>query len=123
MMTDSETAGGLERMKIDTRDKGDVKVVRVEGKLDTNTTPEAERRLGEALEQGASKILVDFEDLDFVSSAGLRILLATAKKLGARGGALRVCSLNETVRDIFDISGFSTLLRVFDNEQDALADF
>ena len=110
-------------MKIDINDAGDVKVFRFGGKLDTNTTPEAERQLGEAVDQGATKILIDFEDLDFVSSAGLRVLLATAKKLGARGGALRVCSLNETVRDIFDISGFNTLLRVFDGAQDALADF
>jgi anti-sigma B factor antagonist len=110
-------------MKIDMEDKGDVKVVRFEGKLDTNTTPEAETALSQAVEHGAGKILIDFRDLDFVSSAGLRILLATAKKLGARGGALRVCSLNETVRDIFDISGFSTLLRVFDDEQEALAGF
>ena len=110
-------------MKIDMQDKEDVKVARFEGKLDTNTTPEAEAQLGELLERGATKILVDFKDLDFVSSAGLRILLATAKKLGSRGGALRVCGLNETVQDIFDISGFSTLLRVFDNEQDAMADF
>jgi anti-sigma B factor antagonist len=104
-------------MKIDLQDKENVKIVRFEGKLDTNTTPEAETALNLAIEQGASKILIDFKDLDFVSSAGLRILLATAKKL------LRVCSLNETVRDIFDISGFSTLLRVFDDEQEALAGF
>jgi anti-anti-sigma factor len=110
-------------MKIDMHDKEDVKVVRFEGKLDTNTTPEAETTLNQAVEQGASKILIDFKDLDFVSSAGLRILLATAKKLGTQGGALRVCSLNETVRDIFDISGFSTLLRVFEDEQEALVDF
>ncbi|MHC4079781.1 MAG: STAS domain-containing protein [Planctomycetota bacterium] len=110
-------------MKIDLQDKENVKIVRFEGKLDTNTTPEAETALNLAIEQGASKILIDFKDLDFVSSAGLRILLATAKKLGAQGGALRVCSLNETVRDIFDISGFSTLLRVFDDEQEALAGF
>ncbi|MHC4910777.1 MAG: STAS domain-containing protein [Planctomycetota bacterium] len=110
-------------MKIDMHEMAGVKVVRVEGKLDTNTTPEAELRLNEAVDQGASKILIDFENLDFVSSAGLRILLSTAKKLSARSGALRVCGLNETVRDIFDMSGFSTLLRVFDNEQDALADF
>ena len=110
-------------MKIDIQDNENVKIVRFEGKLDTNTTPEAETALNQAVEQGASKILIDFKDLDFVSSAGLRILLATAKKLGAQGGALRVCSLNETVRDIFDISGFSTLLRVFDDEQEALIDF
>jgi anti-anti-sigma factor len=123
MMADPAAAEGQQSMKIDVQDAGEIKVVRFEGKLDTNTTPEAELRLGEAMDQGASKILIDFEDLDFVSSAGLRILLATAKKLGARGGALRVCSLNETVRDIFDMSGFSTLLRVFDSAQDALADF
>ena len=110
-------------MNINMQDNGAVKVVRFEGKLDTNTTPEADTALNLAIEQGASKILIDFKDLDFVSSAGLRILLATAKKLGAQGGALRVCSLNETVRDIFDISGFSTLLRVFDDEQEALAGF
>ena len=76
-------------MKIDMHDKEDVKVVKVEGKLDTNTTPEAEARLGEIVEEGANKILIDFKDLDFVSSAGLRILLLMAKKLGSRGGALR----------------------------------
>jgi anti-anti-sigma factor len=110
-------------MKIEIHDKENVKIVRFEGKLDTNTTPEAEAALNQAIEQGASKILIDFKDLDFVSSAGLRILLATAKKLGTQGGALRVCSLNETVRDIFEISGFSTLLRVFDDEQASMADF
>lgn len=110
-------------MKIDMHDKEDVKVVRFEGKLDTNTTPDAEVKLMAIVNDGCGKILVDFQKLDFVSSAGLRILLVTAKKLGTTGGSLRVCGLNETVRDIFDISGFSTLLRVFDDEQEALADF
>ena len=110
-------------MKISTREVDTVTVVHFEGNLDTNTAPEAEQRFNDLISAGATKLLVDFCELNYISSAGLRVLLATAKKLGAQGGALRVCSLNETVRDIFEISGFSTLLRVFDDEQEALADF
>ena len=110
-------------MIIETHAKDDVTIVQFKGKLDTNTTPDAETKLMAIVNDGCGKILVDFQKLDFVSSAGLRILLVTAKKLGTTGGSLRVCGLNETVRDIFDISGFSTLLKVFDNEQDALAGF
>jgi anti-anti-sigma factor len=53
----------------------------------------------------------------------LRVLLATAKKLGGVGGDLRICGLNETVSEIFEISGFSTILNVFPSEAEALADF
>ena len=110
-------------MQIETFDQANVKIVALIGKLDTNTAPEAETSLMELVEQGHQRILIDFTDLDFVSSAGLRILLLTAKKISATGGALRVCSLNETVQDIFDMSGFASLLQVFDDQQNALADF
>ena len=68
-------------MNIDVQDNDDIKIVHFDGNLDTNTSTEAEKRLGEMVDQGASKILVDFKDLNFISSAGLRVLLATAKKL------------------------------------------
>ena len=110
-------------MQIETFDQPNVKVVALIGKLDTNTAPEVETSLQELVEHGHDRILIDFTDLDFVSSAGLRILLLTAKKLSRAGGALRVCSLNETVQDIFDMSGFASLLQVFDDQQTALADF
>jgi anti-anti-sigma factor len=61
--------------------------------------------------------------LDYISSAGLRVLLATAQKLQAEDGALRVCNLNETVQEVFDISGFSTILSVFKTETEALNEF
>lgn len=110
-------------MNITLKEKDGVAVARFEGNLDTNTAPEAQERLDEVVDQGTSKVLVDFEALDYISSAGLRVLLATAKKLRGSGGNLRLCGLNETVNEVFEISGFSTILNVFPSENDALSGF
>jgi anti-anti-sigma factor len=61
--------------------------------------------------------------MEFISSAGLRVLLATAQELQKAGGELRVCNLNEEVNEVFDISGFSTILMVFKDESEALQGF
>ena len=110
-------------MKITTKDINEVKVVGFDGELDTNSAPEAESQLKQFVEQGVKKILLNFEKLDFISSSGLRILLVTGQQLKVAGGQLKLCSLNETVQEVFDISGFSTLLDVFQNEADALSGF
>jgi anti-anti-sigma factor len=97
-----------------------VTVVRCSGNLDTNTSADAHDHINKLIDDGASKLLVDFDKVDFVSSAGLRILLATAKRLNGSGGSLRISGLNEVVDEIFEISGFSTILDVFPTETDAL---
>jgi anti-anti-sigma factor len=108
-------------MEISTRDEGDTKVVTLNGKLDTNTTPAAENEINALLDAGASKLLINFEQLSYISSSGLRLLLATAKRLKGEGGDLRVCSLNEMATEVFEISGFSSILNVFASEQEALS--
>jgi len=105
---------------ITTRDEGDTTVVMLNGKLDTNTTPAAESEINALIDAGASKLLINFQQLSYISSSGLRLLLATAKRLKASGGDLQVCSLNEMATEVFEISGFSTILKVFPNEQAAL---
>jgi len=110
-------------MEITTRDVNEVKVVQIEGELDTGSSPDAQNQLDQLRGQGVKKILLDLTKLDFISSAGLRVLLATAQELKEDGGDLRVCSLNREVREVFDVSGFSTLLMVFDNEAKALTGF
>lgn len=110
-------------MQIDIKEMDGIKIVNFTGNLDTNTAPEAESQINGLLENGASKILVNFENLNYISSAGLRVLLATAKKMLATGGSLKVCSLNNTVQEVFDISGFNTILSLAANEADALAAF
>ena len=107
-------------MEITIRDQGDTKVVMLNGKLDTNTTPAVESEINTLLDAGANKLLINFEQLSYISSSGLRLLLATAKRLKGSGGELKVCSLNEMATEVFEISGFSSILNVFSSEQEAL---
>jgi anti-anti-sigma factor len=107
-------------MEFTISDHGNVKVILMTGKLDTQTSPDAERKIMDLIEAGALKIVVNFDGLDFISSAGLRVLLVTAKKLTGLGGAIRVCGMNDIVREVFEISGFDTILTVTADEAAAL---
>jgi len=107
-------------MDISTRTQNDVTLVALAGSLDSNTSPQAQQALDGILSGGAKKLVVDFTGLDYISSAGLRVLLGAAKRLKGAGSALRLFGLNETVREVFQISGFSTILAVFATEADAL---
>ena len=110
-------------MNIVIRESQDIRILAFEGNLDTNTSPDAESIINELIDGGAEKLLVNFEQLNFISSAGLRVLLATAKKLKFSGGLLRICGLNSTVHEVFDISGFIRILKVLGTEDEALSSF
>ena len=124
-LTDGAAADhpGGRLMDITTRAQGGVTIVKVAGSLDSNTSPQAQQALDAILASGARKVAIDCTALDYISSAGLRVLLGTVKRLGAAGGGLRLFGLNDTVREVFDISGFSTILAVFPAEAGALAGF
>lgn len=107
-------------MQVKVRDEGDTKVVMLDGKLDTNTTPTVEGEVNALLDAGAAKLLINFENVSYISSSGLRLLLATAKRLIREKGDLKVCSLNEMATEVFEVSGFSSILNVYATEQDAL---
>lgn len=98
----------------------DVAVVKLVGNLDTNTAPEAETVINSWLEKDSKKMVVDLEEAKYVSSAGLRVFLATAKKMTATGGTVIFCNPNEVVKEILDISGFSTILNIKDSREKAL---
>jgi anti-sigma B factor antagonist len=84
--------------------------VKVEGRLDTATAPELEKELEEVLGE-AEELVFDFEGLEYMSSAGLRILLATQKKMSAKGG-MKVTNVNDVISEIFEITGFSDILTI-----------
>lgn len=107
-------------MDITTRTRSDVTLIAFAGKLDSHTSPLAQQALDGILAGGGRKIVVDFTELEYISSAGLRVLLGTAKRLSGAGSALRLFGLNETVREVFEISGFATILAVRATEADAL---
>ncbi len=115
--------GGGRSMDITTRTQNGVTLVAFAGKLDSNTSPQAQQALDAILAGGARKVVIDFTALDYISSAGLRVLLGTAKRLTGAQGGLRLFGLNETIREVFDISGFSTILAVFATEAEALKGF
>ncbi len=110
-------------MEVSVKQVNGISVMRFEGNLDTNTAPQAQEQIDQLIEGGSAKVLINFEKLNYISSAGLRVLLTTSKKLKASSGDLKICGLNETVQEVFDISGFSSILSVVATEEEALAAF
>ncbi len=110
-------------MEVTVKEVNEVSVLSFEGNLDTNTAPQAQAQIDQLIDGGSVKILINFDNLNYINSAGLRVLLATAKKLKAASGDLKICGLNQTVQEVFDISGFSSILSVVATEEDALAGF
>ena len=82
----------------------------IEGRLDTNTTPEAEKKLAGSLDN-ATELILDFKQLDYISSAGLRLLLMLQKKMNAQG-SMKILNANAIVKEIFEVTGFSDVLTV-----------
>ena len=84
--------------------------IMLEGRLDTNTAPDLEKEIKE-LPDTVSALTLDFSGLEYISSAGLRVLLA-AQKLMAKRGEMKVLHPNETIMEIFDVTGFSDILTI-----------
>ena len=85
-------------------------VVKLSGRLDTVTAPELETALKEIL-PGISELVFDLETLEYVSSAGLRVLLSAQKTMNLQG-EMKVCNVNETIMEIFEVTGFSDILTI-----------
>lgn len=85
--------------------------VTMEGRLDTDSTPQAEKELMVSLDT-VKELILDFSKLDYISSAGLRLLLMMKKKMDAQGGSMKILNANAMVREIFDVTGFSDLLTI-----------
>lgn len=96
-------------------------VVTLVGRLDAVTAPDYERRMQELIDGGDVRVVIDFERLDYISSAGLRGLLVTAKQLKAKGGQLRFANIQGGVRAVFDMSGFGSMFQLDESVASALA--
>ena len=89
---------------------GNALTLALEGRLDTMTAPQLEAELKSAID-GVTELTLDFSGLDYISSAGLRVLLA-AQKVMNRQGKMRVLHVNETVMEVFDVTGFTDILTI-----------
>lgn len=108
-------------MEITTEKKGTGAVVRPAGRIDTAAAPALERELTELIGDGTRKIALDFSRVLYISSGGLRVLLATAKKLRNDGDAFALCSLTPEVTKILTLAGFTTIFSIYPSEGEALA--
>ena len=108
-------------MNIEVTEHEGITVLGLDGSIDSSTTPTFEAELARAIDAGAKRILIDLSGVDFISSAGLGAFLVAARKLAPGGGTLSVSGPNDSVRDVFDLSGFSTLFKIFHSEGEALA--
>lgn len=108
-------------MQIDTATHDGLLVVSPKGRLDSNTSPALETVLLERISAGDTAISVDFADIDYVSSAGLRVLLMAAKRLGPAKGSITMHSMSPEIREVFEISGFLTILKVYPDLNAVLA--
>ncbi len=84
--------------------------VALEGRLDTMTAPELEAELNQNL-GNAESLTLDFSKLDYISSAGLRVLLSAHKAMSAKGG-MKVTNVNEIVKEVFEVTGFADILTI-----------
>ena len=99
---------------------GNIVVFALTGRLDAKTSETFEQQLLSAIAGGERSILVNFSQLNYISSAGLRVLLLAAKKLQESNGKIALCSLEPALKTVFDIAGFSAIFTIFVSEAEAL---
>ena len=97
-------------MNIDKQFQEEKLTVKVSGRLDTTTAPELEDSLNESFD-GIDKLEMNFEELEYISSAGLRVLLSAQKVMNQKGG-MTVVGVNDTIMEIFEVTGFSDILTI-----------
>ncbi len=106
-------------MELNQIKKGRYLVIELNGRLDTSNYGEFEKSLLEVIDKGEKEIAVNCSGLNYISSSGLRVFLMALKKIKLEGGHFHLCSLQDNIREIFEIAGFTTIFRIFDTLEEA----
>lgn len=103
--------------------RGDLIILRLKGRLDAISSPGIEKQVFDNINNGWHNMLFDFREVDYLSSAGMRMLLSTTRKLKTLSGKLVVSNVNVNVMDVLKMSGFDHVLEIVQNEEEALNKF
>jgi anti-sigma B factor antagonist len=103
--------------------QGDVTVVDVDGQLIVGNRQDLKQRVLDELEGGERRFLIDFTETGYIDSSGLGVLVSLSKKIREQGGELRLSSLNEDLRTLFELTKLDTLFRIADSREEGLAGF
>lgn len=96
-------------------------IIAPSGRIDTTTSPVFDRHLSSVIDRGDTQIVIDLENLEYISSTGLSAFISAAKKVKAAGGRIALAGLNKRIRLVFEMSGFLRLFPVFPDVDAAVA--
>jgi anti-sigma B factor antagonist len=122
-VTDSSNPAYTHDLKIHLDHRGEVTVAEIVGNVDTVTADELLATLESALAEGRVRLVGDLSGVGYTSSAGLRALLGTMKDARRRGGDLRLAAVGEKVLKVLQLSGFTSILRLYDDVDAAVASY
>lgn len=105
-VTDSNQSGAL--------------VLHLKGRLDSNTSGDFEAKLLGLIRGGQTRLVLDLGQLDYISSAGLRVLIKSMKELKAKSGLMHLCAMQDYIREVFDLSGFASFLPIHPTLEESL---
>ncbi len=101
----------------------DIAIVSLHGFLDAHTASQFEQTLGEVINQGMHKIIVNFAELEYISSAGLGVFMVFIEGVRAKNGDIKLAEMQPRVFTVFDLLGFPMLFEIYEQQQDAIAKF
>jgi anti-sigma B factor antagonist len=101
----------------------DISIYRLKGRLDSNTSQGLEEKLFEAISDGSKRMIVDFKDLNYISSDGIRVILISTKAIKREEGQIVLCCMRAYVKEVFEIAGLGSLLPVVATMKEALKAF
>jgi anti-anti-sigma factor len=99
---------------------GNILVVKAEGRIDSGTSGDFESKIMKLIDSGEKVLSFDFSNIEFISSNGLRSFLVVAKKLKKVNGKLALFAMNSNIKEVFEMTGFSTIIPIFASENEAL---
>lgn len=110
-------------MQTQVEEKGDVIVVRLEGRLDAASSPQLEKQINSIIESGHFKLILNFAGVDYLSSSGMRLILSASKKLKSLEGKLLACNLTEEVMEVIKMTGFHQVIEIYPSEEECFVHF
>ena len=110
-------------MEIIEESQSGINIYRLNGRLDSNTSQGFEKKIFHAIDNGSKSMIIDFKNLDYISSAGLRVILKATKALKREEGTILLCDMQDYVKEVFEIAGFDSFLSIVGTMDDALNAF
>ena len=109
-------------MEITVTKHNDITILSLDGRLDTLSSTPFDKKLQDLISKDENKIIIDFSQLDFISSSGLRVLLTAGKQLKSVKGKLILCTVKDHVKEVFDVAGFTMLFSMLPSQDEAIRD-